>query len=128
MTNTEFSQQFDTLLDSFKLKNEFGTDENLLTLKLDEYEKSVYLTQAQNDLIVELYSGRNSFKASYEETEELRRYLSNVTKVSLITTFSSTTLGISPTSVLCTIDDSKLLYIVQEQCKVTSSDSCVDNT
>ena len=128
MTNQEFSEQFDTLLDSYKLKNDFGADENLLTLKLDEYEKSVFLTQAQNDLIIELYTGRNPFKASYEETEELRRYLGGLNKVALITTFLSTDLGISPTSVTCTIEDSKLLYIVQEQCKVTSTDPCINNT
>ena len=128
MTNTEFSQQFDTLLDSYKLKNEFGTDENILTLKLDEYEKSVYLTQAQNDLIIELYSGRNPFKSGYEETEELRRYLSNNNKVQVITNFSNTLTGVSPTSIVCTVEDNKLLYIVQEQCNITSTDPCLNNT
>lgn len=78
MNTKEFSEQFDTLLDSYKLSNNYGTDENFYATKLDEYEKSVYLTKAQKDIVIELYSGKNLSGKSYEETEELRRYLDNL--------------------------------------------------
>jgi hypothetical protein len=48
MTTYEFSNEFDTLLDSYKIKDGFGENENLFDIKLDEYEKFVLLTRAQS--------------------------------------------------------------------------------
>ena len=53
---------------------------------MDEYEKSVLLTQAQEQLITEFYNGKNPFSESFENTEEIRRYLDQ-----LVTTYTSST-------------------------------------
>lgn len=69
MTIREFSDEFDILLNSFGETSSLG-------ITLDEYEKSVFLTQAQEDLVTEIYNGKNVFGDTFEKTEELRRYLS----------------------------------------------------
>ena len=55
MTNEEFSNQLDTLLNSYNAQAGFGEGSNKQGgIALDEYEKSVLLTQAQ-DIIVKSY-------------------------------------------------------------------------
>lgn len=127
MTTQEFSEQFDVLLDSYKLPNVYGRNENIYTIKLDEYEKSVYLTQAQNQLVIDLYAGRTPIGASYEQTEELRRYLANLNSSKILTQHNTDYIGLSPYSKFYNIDE-KVLYITQEQCKVQSPDNCINNT
>ena len=72
MTNEEFSNEFDTLANSYSA---LGT----LALEFDEYEKSVFLTKAQESIVISLYNGSLKGEA-FEKTEELRRYLSNLVK------------------------------------------------
>lgn len=79
MTTEEFSNEFDTLLNSYSTVPPYG-DENKLDITLDEYEKSVFLTKAQDDIVIELYTGKNQFGDSFEKTEEIRRYLSDLVK------------------------------------------------
>lgn len=57
MTNQEFSNTFDTLLNSYRDKKQFGDTSSVSSIELDEYEKSVLLTQAQ-DIIVKSYFDR----------------------------------------------------------------------
>lgn len=54
MTTDEFSNTFDTLLNSYNNQASFGEAYSKLDIVLDEYEKSVILTQAQ-DIIVKSY-------------------------------------------------------------------------
>lgn len=54
MTAQEFSDQFSTLLNSYGSQPAFGNADSRREIILDEYEKSVYLTQAQ-DAIVRSY-------------------------------------------------------------------------
>lgn len=54
MTNSEFSNTFDTLLNSYNTQANFGEQASKREIVLDEYEKSVLLTQAQ-DIIVKSY-------------------------------------------------------------------------
>ena len=54
MTNPEFSNTFDTLLNSYNTQANFGEQASKREIVLDEYEKSVLLTQAQ-DIIVKSY-------------------------------------------------------------------------
>ena len=104
MNLREFSDQFDTLLDSYKLKEKFGDTEDIYTIKLDEYEKSVFLTNAQSDLIIDLYTGRSQIGNSYEQTEEIRRYLSNLNVTTYKEEFTDMgKLGLSPKSIQCDI-------------------------
>lgn len=57
MTTQEFSNTFDTLLNSYRDIKDFGKSQSYYSLELDEYEKSVLLTQAQ-DIIVKSYFDR----------------------------------------------------------------------
>lgn len=77
MTNQEFSNEFDTLLNSYSNQEQF---EKINSLALDEYEKSQFLTTAQEQLVLEYYSGRNQYGESFEQSEEVRRYLSSLYK------------------------------------------------
>ena len=91
MTNKEFSDGFSTLL------NSFGITPNIT---LDEYEKSTFLTNAQEQLIIDIYSGRNViYGKSFEQTEEIRRYLSNLVKTYETSTKVTGKLGLSKDSV-----------------------------
>lgn len=91
MTNKEFSDGFSTLL------NSFGITPNIT---LDEYEKSTFLTNAQEQLIIDIYSGRNIiYGKSFEQTEEIRRYLSNLVETYETSTKVIGKLGLSKDSV-----------------------------
>lgn len=57
MTTQEFSNMFDTLLNSYNTTATFGETTSKADIVLDEYEKSVLLTQAQ-DYIVKSYFDR----------------------------------------------------------------------
>lgn len=80
MTCDEFSNEFDNLLNSYAKINTFGNTKVINSIELDEYEKSLFLTQAQEELIQEFYTGKNPFYESYEKTEEIRRYLTTLVK------------------------------------------------
>lgn len=71
MTNQEFSNEFDILYNNIASNQAPG---------LDEYEKSVFLTTAQEGLVIELLSGNNPLGNSFEKTEEVRRYLNDIVK------------------------------------------------
>ena len=91
MTNKEFSDGFSTLLNSFDITP---------NITLDEYEKSTFLTNAQEQLIIDIYSGRNViYGKSFEQTEELRRYLSNLVETYETSTKVTGKLGLSKDSV-----------------------------
>ena len=59
MTIQEFSNSFDTMLNSYNSQPQFGEQANRGDIVLDEYEKSVLLTQAQ-DIVVKSYFDRNN--------------------------------------------------------------------
>lgn len=127
MTNQEFSNAFDTLLNSYNLPASFGEDSFKGSINLDEYEKSIFLTEAQEELVISLYNGRNSLGTSFEGTEELRRYLSNLVKVDTktpITTSNGKELGINSSSKFFTLP-SDLWFITYEAVKV-SDPKCKD--
>lgn len=65
MTLGEFSSEFDILYNNISSNIAPG---------LTEYEKSVFLTQAQEQLIIEIYSGQYKGE-SFESSEEVRAYL-----------------------------------------------------
>lgn len=75
MTIEEFSDQFDTLLDSHKFEDEFGKVDNNYRIRLDEYEKSVLLTEAQDMLL------RMNFDVNFDASEQGQIYFSNITAV-----------------------------------------------
>lgn len=97
MTTQEFSNEFDTLLNSYSTVPPYG-DENKLDITLDEYEKSVFLTKAQEEIVIESYTGKNQFGESFERTEEIRRYLSDLVKTVVLSEKLTGHVGLSKTS------------------------------
>ena len=77
MTNEEFSNEFDVLINSNAISKPFDAGDSLF--EFNEYEKSVFLTKAQETIIRQLYNGTLT-GVSFEETQELRRYLSTLIK------------------------------------------------
>ena len=75
MTTKEFSDGFNTLINNHATVNSFGVTAS--PVSFDEYEKSVLLTTAQEDIIREFYNGTFNGE-SLEKTEELRRNLDSL--------------------------------------------------
>lgn len=103
MTAQEFSNEFDILYNNIMSNQAPG---------LDEYEKSVFLTQAQEDVIRACYQGTSAGLGPFENTELVRRELSNLIKTSNIDTFEtvSTQFGEGKAYTL----PSEAMYIIQE--------------
>lgn len=97
MTTEEFSNEFDTLLNSYSTIEAFGKTPS--TVELDEYEKSVFLTNAQEEIVIGMYNGKNPFGDSFEGTEEIRRYLSGLIKTYTTTDKKIEYTGLSKSSV-----------------------------
>ena len=70
MTTQEFSNTFDTLLNSYRDIKDFGKTQSYYSMELDEYEKSVLLTQAQ-EIIVKSYFDRtlNAQGQGFDDSE-----------------------------------------------------------
>ena len=78
MSNQEFSDSFDTLLNSYSRSAQFGEQASKADIVLDEFEKSVLLTKAQEELVIDLYTGKNAYGDSFESSEEVRRNLASL--------------------------------------------------
>lgn len=119
MTLKEFSDQFDVLINNQSIIQEFGF--NTIVTSLDEYEKSVYLTKAQDEIVKSLYVGTipgNSFEA----TEGIRRCLDSLIATK---TLSPTTKAIPETisegfSISFFKLPSDLMYITYESADITN--------
>lgn len=81
MTVTEFSNQFDTLLSSYASQANFGEGASRDAIALDEYEKSVLLTQAQ-DIVLKSYFDRkkNATGDGMDDTTERQVDFSSLIK------------------------------------------------
>ena len=73
MTITELSREFDVLYENISSNQAPG---------LDEYEKSVFLTTAQEEVLFNVYNGEG-----FESKEESRRYLSSLIKTARLKPF-----------------------------------------
>lgn len=115
MTVQEFSSGFDTLLNSYSTVQQFGEQTSGREVVLDEYEKSLFLTQAQLDIVISFYNGKNSTGESFESSEEFRRYLDALIKTKEYTEEDKLDIkGISAKSTLFTLPDD-LAFITMEQ-------------
>lgn len=127
MNTQEFSDAFDVLLNSYATEANFGEGASRKTITLDEYEKSVFLTRAQEALVEEFYSGRNVFGESFESTEEFRRSLGNLIVTAEIlqdTTYQGKLL--TPDSKAFKLPDD-LWLITYEAVTVNSTNTCLNN-
>ena len=73
MTTQEFSDQFDTLLNSYSIVPQFGDEVSKQEITLNEYEKSLHLTRAEKEFVIDFYTGKNTFGYSFEEKEIIRQ-------------------------------------------------------
>lgn len=111
----EFSNRFDVVFDSITSNKAPG---------IDSYEKSLFLTEAQKQIVVELYSGRNDKGASFEATEELRSYLRNLIKEAELTSVVES----DSKSKLYQLPDD-CLFITQEEAVISDEGAgCLDGT
>ena len=127
MTNIEFSNQFDTLVSSYRRFRDFDNKEPLDTIEFDEYEKSLYLTKAQEELVTSLYNGKNPYRESFEQTEEMRRYLSDLVREGLLSPIENSTgmiLGVDSKSKFFTLPED-LWFITYESVKIDNG-KCED--
>ena len=115
----ELSNLFDTLLQPFIVKDNFG-EQN--TLAFDEYEKSIFLTKAQEQIVLELYQ-------ELEQSEENRKYLSNLIKTGNYVPVGEqddTLINNTFKSYKVEIEDS-VLFMIYEQCTLSDENNCINN-
>ena len=129
MTTQEFSDAFDVLLNSYSTQSRFGELSSKEEVSLDEYEKSVYLTKAQEDIVTNFYNGKNPYGESFESTEEMRRYLESLVRTKVFSTEEQVDgVRVSSNSVFYRLPDD-VAFITMEQ--VTYDDSslgCYDGS
>ena len=120
MTTKEFSNGFDTLLNSYSQRASFGESNSKQDIVLNEYEKSHFLTEAQEQLVLSYYTGNNSNLDSFEKTEEIRRYLSSLINTTELTPSTYEGKLLSENSQVFTLPNS-LWFITYESAKLESS-------
>ena len=109
MTCEEFSNEFDVLINSYSNQLQFGNISS--PLEFAEYEKSVFLTQAQEKIVLGIYNG-NLSGYSLEEIEEYRGYLTALyyETDSSVTPYSGVLLRDIPGLYLYSIEENPYLY------------------
>ena len=128
MTVKEFSDEFDTRLNSYAQQQEFGEGASKLNITLDEYEKSLFLTKAQKEYVIAYYTGKNTFGYSFEEKEYVREALDALvdtyTTNSPVSADSKHLSDGKHTFTFYAIPDD-LLWILYEQATFTNDTGCV---
>ena len=118
MNVQEFSNSFDTLLQPYIAKESFSEQNNLA---FDEYEKSIFLTKAQEQIVLELYQ-------ELEQSEEVRKYLSNLIKTGNYVPVGEqdeTLINNTFKSYKVEIEDS-VLFMIYEQCTLSDENNCIN--
>ena len=128
MTTTEMSDMFDELANSYSQTPDASKD----ITAFNEYEKSLFLTQAQEQFVIAAYDGKNNTGNAFEVTEEDRRMLSNLVRSATLT--PETDENINCDFVQHIVSGSKffklpqnLMFITYESCKLSSDDKCLNN-
>ena len=119
MNVQEFSNSFDTLLQPYITKDNFGEQNNLA---FDEYEKSIFLTKAQEQIVLELYQ-------ELEQSEEVRKYLSNLIKTANFAPIGEqdeTLINNNFKSYKVELGNT-VLFMIYEQCTLSDENNCINN-
>ena len=119
MNVQEFSNSFDTLLQPYIAKESFSEQNNLA---FDEYEKSIFLTKAQEQIVLELYQ-------ELEQSEEVRKYLSNLIKTDNYVPVGEqdeTLINNNFKSYKVEINND-ILFMIYEQCTLNDENNCINN-
>lgn len=130
MTREEFSNSFDVSLNSYKNNPNFGNSFDSVNIALDEYEKSVFLTKAQEEVIINLYNGKNIYGDSFESTEEIRRYLDSLVKTTTyqVTDSEEDVTKLSDSSIVFPLPND-IAFITLEQIKYSDESlGCADGS
>lgn len=135
MTEQEFSDQFDILVDSYKRFKSLDDRQILDSIEFNEYEKSIFLTKSQETLIKECYSGTVT-GISFEQTEKLREELDAlIVQESMTKEPNTTSSTLNPYkkdkykhSLYKHKDDSNCWYIIYEQVIFEGDDPCIKDT
>lgn len=117
MSTNEFSNEFDILYDNVASKSAPG---------LDLYEKSVFLTKAQLEIVKNHYLNQNKYQASFEGNEKRRIDLKELIKNYETSTLLNSDVGISNLSKFYQLP-SDLFLTIQEQVIFNSTDDCINN-
>lgn len=128
MTLPEFSDSFDVLLNSYANNASFGEQSSKADIVVDEYEKSVFLTKAQEQIVKELYSGY--ITGGFEADEKLRRELEALVKTKKyklsdaeISDYNLTDDKYNHT--IFTLEED-CMYIIYEQVQWETEDNCLN--
>lgn len=119
MNVQELSNLFDTLLQPYITKDNFGKQN---ALAFDEYEKSIFLTKAQEQIVLELYQ-------ELEQSEEVRKYLSNLIKTdnyAPVGEQDETLINNNFKSYKVEISND-ILFMIYEQCTLSDENNCINN-
>lgn len=119
MNVQELSNLFDTLLQPYITKDNFGKQN---TLAFDEYEKSIFLTKAQEQIVLEIYQ-------ELEQSEEVRKYLSNLIKTdnyAPVGEQDETLINNNFKSYKVEISND-ILFMIYEQCTLSDENNCINN-
>lgn len=85
MTIQEFSNTFDTLLNSYNAQAQFGEQTSRADIVLDEYEKSVLLTQAQDLIIKSYFDGSlNNQGQGFDDSTRRQVDFSSLIKIAIL--------------------------------------------
>jgi len=119
MTTVELNNEFDISYNTIAGQNAPG---------LDAYEKSVYFTKAQLEIVKNYYDALSNRKQKgFEGSEKRRVDLKELVKNYITNVSIPTTIGIDPDSQFFGLPDECYL-IINEQVKLSSTDVCINNT
>lgn len=117
MTNQEFSNQFDVLYNNVMSNQAPG---------LDEYEKSVFLTKAQNEIVLSYFNPKgNKYTEGFDGNERRQIDFSMLTRVASETTFGTANYDPRTAGVKSVAMPEDVLVFVNESLTVTRDTNTV---
>jgi hypothetical protein len=117
MTAAEMEQAFDILYDKVT---------NFAAPGYTQLEKSIFLTKAQDRVVLNHYNpAGNKYKAGFEETEQRRKDLQELENGVTIISPSATQTNVLPNGVFFDLPND-CLYATSEEVTVSSTDSCLN--
>lgn len=119
MTLQEFSNEFDILINSYFVTGNYQIS---TPVDLDDYEKSVLLTKAQNDIVKQIYNG--TLGIPFEGTEEARRYLDALVCEGEIKGFEETSIKNKKAYKASIYTEKPVWFIVYESATLTPDKDC----
>lgn len=96
MTTQEFSNAFDTLLNSYNTQAQFGEQASKREITLDEYEKSIFLTQAQDIVVKQYFDIRtDGVQEGFDGSERRQMDFSSLNSVKTLNSVETTSQNVS---------------------------------